>query len=86
MYYVYFIKSTKTPGKKYVGYTTNLEERLEKHNTGGSLYTRNYRPWKLIAYVAFDSKEKALSFEKYVLVNVRSKLSYLLKLYVRLQS
>lgn len=47
MYYVYIIKSLTSPDRIYVGYTTNLEQRLETHNSGGSVYTAQYRPWKL---------------------------------------
>lgn len=38
MYYVYLIKSLKDPSKTYIGYTVDLEQRLEKHNSGGSIY------------------------------------------------
>jgi putative endonuclease len=68
MYYVYLLKSVKDSSKIYVGYTTNLKERLAKHNEGGSIHTTQYKPWKLVVYLAFDSKEKALSFEKYIKV------------------
>jgi putative endonuclease len=66
MYYVYLIKSIKYPDCTYVGYTTNLEERLSTHNAGGSVYTSDYKPWKLVAYMAFDEKSKAIEFEKYI--------------------
>lgn len=68
MYYVYLLQSQSDCSKKYIDYTTNLEERLETHNSGGSIYTKTDRPWKLVSYIAFDSKEKALSFEKYLKV------------------
>lgn len=68
MYYVYFLKSLSNESKTYIGYTCNLKERLKTHNTGGSIYTKPDRPWKLVAYIAFDSKEKALNFEKYIKV------------------
>lgn len=47
-------------------YTTNMKERLETHNSGGSLPTAQSRPWKLIACIAFKDKHKALEFEKYL--------------------
>jgi putative endonuclease len=49
-------------------YTSNLKVRLKKHNEGGSMHTSKYKPWDLVAYIAFDSEEKALSFEKYIKV------------------
>ena len=68
MYYVYLLRSLKNSSKTYIGYTTNLEERLETHNSGGSIYTQLDRPWKLVMYLAFDSEQKALEFEKYIKV------------------
>lgn len=34
MYYVYVIKSQKSSGKFYVGYTLDLAERMKTHNSG----------------------------------------------------
>ena len=65
MYYVYFLRSLLDKSKTYVGYTQNLKQRLETHNSGGSLYTKNDRPWELVTFIAFKSEKKALSFEKY---------------------
>jgi len=66
MYYVYMLKSVKNTAKTYVGFTTNLKERLQKHNEGGSYYTADHRPWKLISFVGFNEESKALDFEKYL--------------------
>jgi len=66
MYYVYLIRSLKNPLKTYVGYTINVEERLNRHNSGGSIHTREQKPWELITYLGFSSEEKAMKFEKYI--------------------
>ncbi len=66
MFYVYLLKSLKDPNKTYVGFTTNVRERLQKHNEGGSVYTSDYKPWKLISSIGFDEEAKALEFEKYI--------------------
>ena len=66
MYYVYLLRSLKDSSKTYVGYTTNLEQRLETHNSGGSIHTKSFKPWELVTYVAFSSEEKAKSFEAYI--------------------
>jgi putative endonuclease len=68
MYYVYLLRSLKDPQKTYIGYTTDVQKRLEKHNSGGSQHTADYRPWKLVSYVYFDDQFKALNFEKYLKV------------------
>ena len=64
VYYVYFIKTLDGyPVKTYVGYTNNLNKRLEKHNSNlGARSTRGYK-WEFIYKKKFYSKSKALSFE-----------------------
>ena len=68
MHYVYLIRSLKDSNKTYIGYTTNLDQRMEKHNSGASIYTCDYRPWKLVTYICFDDQAKAMEFEKYLKV------------------
>ena len=64
VYYVYFIKTLDDyPVKTYVGYTNNLNKRLEKHNSNlGAKSTRGYK-WEFVYKKKFYSKSKALSFE-----------------------
>lgn len=66
MYYVYLITSINFPDQKYIGHTDNLRERLETHNSGGSIYTKVYRPWKLKMFLGFQTQSEALRFEKYL--------------------
>jgi predicted GIY-YIG superfamily endonuclease len=66
MFYVYLIKSISHPDQTYTGFTSNLTQRIEYHNSGKSLYTKNYMPWKVVSYFAFDTQDKATSFEKYL--------------------
>jgi predicted GIY-YIG superfamily endonuclease len=66
MYYTYIIRSIEHPEKIYVGWTKDLKKRVSKHNGGGSSYTAKYKPWKLLYYSAFISREKAYKFEKYL--------------------
>lgn len=66
MYYVYLIQSLEFSDVHYVGYTTNLKQRLETHNSGGSIYTAQYRPWQLVMYTCFVDQDKAKEFEKYL--------------------
>jgi len=64
-YYVYLIKSTNLfkKSKTYVGYTNNLEQRFNLHNTNkGAKSTRGYS-WKIIFKKKFLSKSKAMSYE-----------------------
>lgn len=66
MHYVYIIKSINYPDQIYVGHTSDLKKRLSNHNCGTTPHTKKYKPWKLVMYLAFESEEKALEFEKYL--------------------
>ncbi len=49
MYYVYVLKSIKD-GKRYIGFTDNLERRISEHNYGKVKSTKNRRPLELIYF------------------------------------
>ncbi len=66
MYYVYIIQSVKYSKRFYIGFSKNIKERIDEHNSGKSTHTNKFKPWKLVYYSAFNSKKKALSFEKYL--------------------
>ncbi len=66
MYYVYLLRSINHQDQTYIGYTTNLKDRLKKHNDGGNIATQLNRPWKIEVYIAFAKQEKAIAFERYL--------------------
>jgi putative endonuclease len=65
MVYVYVLRSYKEKNF-YVGYTDNLERRIQEHNTGKVLSTRFRRPYELIYYEACRKQGDALRREKYL--------------------
>jgi len=46
-YYVYILESLKDK-TYYVGSTSNLKDRVDRHNQGRVNYTKPRRPWKLV--------------------------------------
>ena len=66
-YFVYLIGTTKKLKLiSYVGYTNNIQKRLNLHNKGkGAKFTRG-RKWKIIYKEMFKSKSKAISREYYI--------------------
>lgn len=66
MHYVYLIRSLAHPSKTYIGNTVNLQQRIETHNSGGSIYTMKDRPWELVMFLGFKDKLKATACEKYL--------------------
>ncbi|OPX25962.1 MAG: excinuclease ABC subunit C [Candidatus Cloacimonas sp. 4484_143] len=66
MFFTYIIRSISNPTKTYIGFTSNIDDRLKSHNMGKSSYTKHYIPWKLEFYAAFHNKLTAINFEKYL--------------------
>ena len=66
MFYVYLLRSLSTPGQRYIGFTSDLKRRIAEHNAGRSIHTAKYRPWDLVAYMAFRDRQKARQFEYYL--------------------
>jgi len=61
---LYILKSLNH-NKTYVGITDDLEKRLQEHNSGKSIYTSKFKPWKIIHYEKCENKEEARKREKY---------------------
>ena len=66
MTYVYILRTVETPERFYVGVTTDLRTRLQKHNSGSVKHTSKYAPWTIKTYVAFSDSSQAIAFEKYL--------------------
>jgi len=65
-HYVYILNSQNHPERHYIGLTTNLRARLEKHNAGAVSHTSKFTPWLIESAVAFSDKSKAIAFERYL--------------------
>ena len=63
IYYFYILQSQRD-GSYYLGQTSNLQARLERHQQGRSRYTRNRRPWKLVYYEEFATRSEAMRRER----------------------
>ena len=51
--------------KIYIGFTSNLEQRLLSHNKLAKKgYTVRFRPWVIIHTESFNTKEEAIKREK----------------------
>ncbi|MEA3024453.1 MAG: putative endonuclease [Alphaproteobacteria bacterium] len=66
MIYVYLLQSISFPGQIYVGLTDDMRGRLAAHNAGQSPHTAKFKPWRLVTYIAFSDKAKAVAFERYL--------------------
>ncbi|OGY75415.1 MAG: hypothetical protein A2295_04610 [Candidatus Jacksonbacteria bacterium RIFOXYB2_FULL_44_15] len=62
MYYVYILQSIKDR-KIYTGFSSDLRQRLQTHNQGKVASTKKRRPFKLVYYEAYLSKQDAMQRE-----------------------
>ena len=63
MFFVYVLQS-KSNKSFYIGFTSNLGERMNQHNEGMVISTKNLRPLELIYCEVYKSKKDALIREK----------------------
>lgn len=63
-YYVYILYSLKDK-KLYIGFTTNLEKRIEQHNSGLNTSTKGRQPFRLIHAESFLNEQDARQQERY---------------------
>jgi putative endonuclease len=66
MKYVYILQSINFSEQYYIGCTNNLKRRISEHNSGNSIHTNKFKPWKIKNYFAFEDIEKADNFEKFL--------------------
>jgi predicted GIY-YIG superfamily endonuclease len=63
---VYLIKSSNYPQRTYIGTTSDLSERLKRHNADRSSHTNKCGPWEVIVAIQFKDVRKANAFERYL--------------------
>jgi predicted GIY-YIG superfamily endonuclease len=64
--FVYVIRSDRSPRRHYVGLTSDVAHRLERHNAGQNEHTAPHRPWHVIVALEFRTAEAAGQFERYL--------------------
>jgi len=65
MFYVYQLYSQKDKGF-YIGYTTDIEERIKKHNNGEVVSTKDRRPLLETYRERYISEKDAKGREKFL--------------------
>ncbi|OGG17666.1 hypothetical protein A2721_03100 [Candidatus Gottesmanbacteria bacterium RIFCSPHIGHO2_01_FULL_47_48] len=64
VHYVYILRLSD--GSYYIGFSTDLKQRIESHAWGEAESTKNFLPVKLVFYAAFSTQQLATKFEKYL--------------------
>ena len=65
MYYVYILYSTNFDSF-YIGFTADLERRLQQHNNGLTKSTKAKRPWKIAYSEEFSLQIDAMRRERFL--------------------
>ena len=65
MAFTVYVLYSRTHNKIYIGYTSDLANRLDSHNIYAKKgYTVRYRPWEVIYTEHFKLKQQAIKREK----------------------
>ena len=63
MHYLYLIESSKYD-RYYLGQTSDLDDRFQRHNENRCQYTKGKGPWNLVGYKVFENRSEAVKEEK----------------------
>lgn len=78
MAYVYILRCQNDC--YYTGWTTDLQKRLKKHNSGtGAKYTRAFGPCELVYFESYEDKTEAMKREAQIKQMSRSEKESLMK-------
>ncbi|PIB39354.1 GIY-YIG nuclease family protein [Maribacter sp. 4G9] len=62
---VYVLRSLKDR-RLYIGMTSDIDRRLNEHNSGRTKSTKGYRPWELVYKESYPDIASARKREKYL--------------------
>ena len=62
MFFIYILKNNKDD--IYIGHTQDLDERLNRHNSGREKYTKNKGPFEIIYKEIYNTRGEAMAREK----------------------
>ena len=63
-YFVYILES-ELDGRLYKGQTSDIDKRIKEHTSGKTKSTKGYKPWKLVYFETFETRDEAVLREKY---------------------
>ena len=61
-----YILYTDSKDRYYVGHTSNIDDRLIRHNQGRSKSTKYGIPWRVLYTKDFETKSEAYTYEMYI--------------------
>jgi putative endonuclease len=61
-FFIYILRNST--GRYYIGQTSDLSQRLQRHNEGKVFWTKNRSPWEIIYSQSFQTRSEAMLEEK----------------------
>jgi putative endonuclease len=65
MLYIVYILKSETHNRYYYGYTSDIEQRLLRHNEGLVKSTKAFMPWRIHYMEKFKTKSDAIKRENF---------------------
>jgi putative endonuclease len=66
MNYIVYILFSTSKNRYYIGYTSNLEERIIRHNQKSKGFTGNVNDWKVVYTESYTTKDEACKREFHI--------------------
>ena len=63
MEYLVYLLFSESKNRYYIGFTSNLEERIIRHNQKSKGFTGNVNDWKVVYTESYTNKEEAYKRE-----------------------
>ncbi len=61
-FFVYILRNPQ--GRYYIGQTSNLSLRIQRHNEGKVFWTKSRGPWEIVYSQSFQTRSEAMTEEK----------------------
>ena len=63
MEFIVYILFSETKNRFYIGFTSDMEQRIMRHNQKSKGFTGNVNDWKIVYTEKYDSKKEAYKRE-----------------------
>jgi putative endonuclease len=74
MSFFVYVWQSKKDSRLYVGFTIDLDKRIQEHNNGKTKSTKGFRPWVLVYKEIVETRELARSREKFLKSGIGKKI------------
>ena len=80
MYYVYVIQNVANKKETYIGYTSDLRQRLQQHNSASNRGYTRHKKWRLVYYEGYLAEADARRRERRLKQDGRARYQLLARL------